>query len=108
MMELYNKTTPKGRKDYKCFLCGEEIPKGEKHVRETGKYEGYFFDRRSHSACNRAVGSFLEAERWQDGFAECEVYEHLREKACYGCEQYDGCELNIPRCPIVIGKLEVS
>ena len=106
MMAFYNKFTPKAQKSYKCFLCGETILKGERHVKEKGLWEGAFFERRSHDTCYLAISYHMENSDFDD-FTECEVYDSLRNSVCYGCDKYDDCELETPRCRKVIQYLDV-
>lgn len=53
--ELIETTSPIARKEHKCEWCGEPILKGEKHHRETGKFDGNFTSYRMHLECRDAV-----------------------------------------------------
>ncbi len=46
MMEFYNQSLPKARKDHVCEFCGKKIHKGEKYSYESGKYDGDMFVRK--------------------------------------------------------------
>ena len=61
MLEFQNYSEPIARKDYKCFLCGEEIHAGEKYVRFSGKYDGMMFDNKFHLLCNRMIEEYCRA-----------------------------------------------
>lgn len=43
--------TPVARRDYRCIYCGQCIPKGEKHSKASGAWEGDFQDWRMHNEC---------------------------------------------------------
>lgn len=66
-------TTPKARKPHRCAWCGETIPVGEVHRRETGTYCGEFQDNRFHAEC---VGAAQEHCQENDG--EFFPYENER------------------------------
>lgn len=36
----FPETKPVARKQYKCHNCGDQIEKGERHVKVVGKYDG--------------------------------------------------------------------
>src|SRR5208282_3933714 len=44
-------THPVGRKEHRCEWCYGPIPKGEKHARFVGKWQGEFQDWRMHNEC---------------------------------------------------------
>jgi hypothetical protein len=44
-------STPKAKKEYQCFLCGEVIKIGERHVRRFGYYDGDSLSSRMHVEC---------------------------------------------------------
>lgn len=46
---------PVARKDHKCTWCAEAIPKGEKHVARSYKFEGDFNSDRLHNECSEAM-----------------------------------------------------
>ena len=48
-------THPVGRKAYRCIACGTTIPQGEKHVHQTGIYDGSGYSNRFHDECWTAV-----------------------------------------------------
>jgi hypothetical protein len=66
MLEFYNQTYPKARKEYKCEMCGETIHAGEVYSCETGKYEGDMFTRSLHEDCF----AVLEMAMWDKGEPE--------------------------------------
>lgn len=44
-------TQPHARKRYVCIACGWFIPVGEKHMAQTGVYDGSGFSNRFHDEC---------------------------------------------------------
>ena len=44
-------THPMGRKEHRCEWCYGPIPKGEKHARFVGKWQGEFQNWRMHNEC---------------------------------------------------------
>lgn len=57
--------TPVARKPYRCYLCGEPIPVGEKHVKRTGVGEDGLDAFRMHEECER------ESDAWDEMDWEC-------------------------------------
>ena len=110
MLEFFDTTCRKARKEHKCQLCGEVISKGETYVYETGKYDGDFFARHLHPECKKMIDAccdfYGENEYTEDG-----VYEYISEEYCYDCvhgqRQEDDCEVkNTFRCPEILRKLK--
>ena len=46
---------PTGRKDHQCEWCGENIPKGEKHMSRSYIFDGDFIAGRMHLECETAM-----------------------------------------------------
>lgn len=104
-MELYNRTTPKARKDYKCEYCEQTITKGEIHSCETGKYDGDMFSRRLDIICYNMMDKYL-SDSGEEEFTFDGVDDWLRDNYCYDCEhgdkKEDDCEQGcVSRCPII-------
>jgi hypothetical protein len=59
-----NDSTPVGREDYRCYLCGRAIPKGEKHVRRTGVDDDGLSSTRMHAACEARTRAYDEGD-WE-------------------------------------------
>lgn len=84
-LEFYRWSEPTARKEYRCELCGDKIAKGEKHIRECGKYDGDLFDIRNHVLCREFVKTYLNdvgGTEWDSD----SVQEWIRDKVCYDCE----------------------
>lgn len=65
-MDFGNVLRPKAAKLLTCEMCGGPIPKGEVHVKYTGKFEGDWQNWRAHDECEKA---------WHaDGGGEFEAY----------------------------------
>ena len=47
-----SESKPTAKKQYNCFLCGESIFKGEKHLSRTGADNGKIYSFRTHFECN--------------------------------------------------------
>lgn len=63
---------PKGRKQYRCAWCGEEILVGEVHAHYVGVWESEWQDWRMHEECYQDV---QDTDEFQDGFT---LYDHER------------------------------
>lgn len=86
---VYNKTTPKARKQHKCYECGSVIDAGEKYENVFGVWDG---DGSTFKTCSRCLDlrNFVEDNVpcvcWQHGNIRDDCIETARE---YG-EQGDG------------------
>ena len=58
-------TKPVARKNYRCALCGMEIPKGMKHVVRVGANCGEMIRSRMHDQCELATKTWIE-EDWEN------------------------------------------
>lgn len=56
---------PKARKDYRCFLCGETIPKGEKHTYRVMRDGSELFSFRMHFECEKYAQDNYSVEDWE-------------------------------------------
>lgn len=107
MLEFQNYSEPIARKDYKCFLCGEEIHTGEKYVRFSGKYDGIMFDHKFHLLCSRMIEEYCRAND-ETEYTEDSVFEWVQETFCYDCEHgwhgdgKDDCQTSIFHCQKII------
>lgn len=57
-------TTPKARKDYRCLICDEIIPIGEKHTKRMGFTEDGPDSFRMHLECDEMASSW-SSDEWE-------------------------------------------
>lgn len=104
MLDFYNKSNPKARKDHVCEYCGKTIHKGEIYSYETGKYDGDMFARKLCLVCENILDAFIK-EVDADEFDWWEINDWLRDLYCYNCEHRadgkDGCEIQPQNCHII-------
>ena len=100
-MEFYTDNVYKARKVHKCDLCNQEIIIGEKYHRQSGKYEGDFFDRCIHEHCNNIITAFCK-ENKENEYDEWSIKDWLSDLYCYGCEKKEECEVNILQCDLIL------
>lgn len=55
---------PKSRKEYRCYLCGESIPIGERHVKRTSVDDDVIHSTRMHTECE-AESSTWKFDDWE-------------------------------------------
>ena len=71
----------RGRKQYRCCLCGYRIRKGARHFHQHGIYDGVFCDSRFHSICYVTACENWDWQDWEtfsEDYAEFRQYElHL-------------------------------
>ena len=103
MLEFWNSTTPKARKDYTCGLCGWTILKGEKYHRWCGKYDGDMFDDKQHLTCRNIINAYCSAIG-EGEYDNDEISDWLHEQYCFDCKYHedDDCEFPNPlNCPLI-------
>lgn len=87
MLEFYSSEFRKAAKQHTCHICGISIQPGEKYCRESGKYDGDFFDRCTCRVCNNVRDNFFrtsveaEYDLWE--ISDCAVSE-----VCISCPHY--------------------
>ena len=93
-MEIYNESRVKARKPYKCHICGIDILPGEYYWRESGKWDGDFFDRKTCPVCYGARNDYLDGheEEYSDWAVSDYVDGYICEKVystnpCADCKQ---------------------
>ena len=102
MLEFYNDMVHKTKKDYKCEFCNQAIKIGEKYHRQSGKYDGEFFDRKLHMICDKMIAEYCSENREYDDISYDGVMDWLRDKHCYDCPDEDECTLSIFQCKKII------
>lgn len=109
MLEFYNQSKPKARKDHVCEFCGQAIRKGEKYSYETGKYEGEMFARKLCLVCKNILDNFCN-ESGDEEFSWDWITDWLCDLYCYDCEHgtkgKDDCEMQPQNCPLIRKKFE--
>lgn len=101
MMEFSRSAKYTAKKPHKCFLCDEEISKGEKYERYTGKYDGDFFDQCFHRSCAALIDEFARDQQ-ENEYDPDWVSDWLYERVCRDCSQNDNCDKNVFRCKNVL------
>lgn len=104
MMEFYNQSLPKARKDHVCEFCGQKIRKGDVYSYETGKYDGDMFVRKLCLVCKNILDEFCRESR-EDGFSWDEITDWLSDLYCHDCKhgrnQKDDCKFKPQNCPLI-------
>lgn len=100
MLEFFNQTYPKAKKEHTCDLCNQKIAVGEKYSRFTGKYDGDMLDVKHHLLCERMCKAYC-AWANETEYANEDVQEWLREEYCHICENYEECTVSEFECPII-------
>lgn len=104
MLDFYNRSNPKARKDHVCEYCGKTIHKGETYSYETGKYDGDMFARKLCLVCENILGTFIK-DLDDDGFDWWEVDNWLRDYYYCNCEhernQKNDCKIHARNCPFI-------
>lgn len=101
MLDFYSDKTVKAKKEHKCSLCGQKIEAGESYRRDSGKFDGSFFDYCYHDSCYRLIGEFCRITD-DNEYSEDWVADWLFEKVCRDCPGQDDCIANVFRCTNVI------
>ena len=109
MLDFYNKSKPKARKDHICEYCGQTIRKGEVYSYETGKYDGDMFTRKLCLVCENILCEFLNENGYDEFFWDW-ITEWLIDDYCYDCEhgikEKDDCEHCSSNCPLIREKFK--
>lgn len=109
MMEFYSEQEHKAQKEHICELCEKAIRQGDQYYRETGKYNGVFFDRALHVQCHLMEEEYcfeVESEFTWDS-----IEEYIEDKYCSQCDNYDADESDCRRqyrvteCPKILKHL---
>lgn len=86
MMEFYTSNKVKARKVHVCEMCGGQINPGEEYQRESGKYDGEFFDRKLHLDCLSVLEEYCSNVDTE--FTYEDVYEYWVETYCHSCKHF--------------------
>ena len=109
MMEFYNCEQRKGRKEYRCELCGKPILKGREHIYESGKWDGQLFDRRRHIHCHALAEAYFD-QAYDNEYTVDQICDWVSEVCSDFCqdeheEEYDNCDVPVWECPRVFETL---
>ena len=104
-MEFYNEKLQKARKSHKCHICYDEIPKGEQYFRESGKYDGEFFDRCTCTDCYVHRQEYFD-ELCDYEYDEWSISEYLADTYCSMCpdEVKEDCDKEVWHCPELLNR----
>lgn len=99
-MDFYNSRKHIAKKEHICEMCGEKINVGEKYYRQSGKFDGEFFDRKLHIHCGNMMEEFCGEV--DNVFSWDEVTDYIQDNYCFDCkgkEYLEECDLNVTSCP---------
>lgn len=110
MSEFFQTThVKKARKDHRCSLCEDIILKGVPYVKQSGVYEGDFFEHKHHEVCDKWLERYLS----ENGYGEYSIdvfQEWMYESNCFKCEHYQNgdCDLDAEPYTCLPANIEVS
>lgn len=98
-MEFYTEKHVVARKVHKCHICNHIIHVGEKYSRESGKFEGDFFDRCTCDSCYgiRQAYAVEDDSQLYDTYS---LVDFVDSGFCSGCEYRLNCK-GVFGCPRV-------
>lgn len=81
MTGILRQSTPVAKKDYKCFWCGLQIPKGLKHSYEVQVFNGEFNVLRAYSCCAELFREYVQDDFYCDyGMTPNDFISEVRER----------------------------
>lgn len=89
MMEFYSERLLTAQKLHICELCNNPIDIGCKYYRESGKFDGEFFDRCLHTHCHNAEVEYCREV--DTVFNWSQIIDYIQEVYCGECEKLDEC-----------------
>ena len=105
MLEFYSSSEHKARKPHKCHLCRQEINIGEKYKRESGKWEGDFFDRCSHMHCARIISEYISDSQEQEYDTDW-INNWLSDTYCCECKDKEDCLVDTLQCGKIVANFK--
>ena len=101
MMEFYDCSDRRAKKEHKCDFCNKTIRPGEKYSYEKGKYDGEFFTRKLCNTCALALSMYLH-ESLEDEIDWWRVSDWLVDEICSKCSESvkDKCNGIPERCEL--------
>ncbi len=109
MMEFYNSKKYKAKKEHICEMCGSVIHIGENYYRQSGKFDGEFFDRSLHTHCNNMMQDFCY--NVDNEFSWEQITDYIQDNYCNECEHaacnddqedWEECDFYVTECPKLI------
>jgi hypothetical protein len=76
MGDFVRNSEVRGRKQYRCCLCGCRIRKGAKHIHQSGVFDGVFYKSRFHAVCYETACTNWD---WQDWETFSDDYREFRQ-----------------------------
>lgn len=115
MFDFWRESKPKARKEHKCDLCGGAIKIGEKYIRSSGMYDGYFYDNKHHVECNGFINKYCRAHEDVEYTADA-IEDWIYDRVCADCiheseynDGYTPCPYKtVFECPEVRERMEVE
>ena len=102
-MEFYTEKWVKARKVHICHICGDEIPTGTVYSRESGKFDGDFFDCCTCEDCYRHRNEYCA--QIEPEYGDLSISYYLQEEYCLKIcndEERANCMENLWHCPKLI------
>ena len=84
MVEIISDGVRKARKDHKCDLCGEVIPKGTTYYWQKDIYDGAFYEWHEHEKCREIARDIWDYADPDEGMDE----ELFQETLSYVCQTF--------------------
>ncbi len=84
----------KARKNYPCWLCREEIRKGNQYIYETYVYDGHIYTNRRHIHCDAVMCAWINRYGTKDEYTDGEIIGGIWEDVCVAicdAEQREEC-----------------
>lgn len=98
-LEFYHITQRKARKEHSCEMCYDKIVVGELYHHEVGKYDGDFFDRKLHTACQKVLREAMDDMK-EDEYDYEMIADWWHDKYCFNCKlSFPECEPDSDVCP---------
>ena len=106
MIEFFNSQKCTAEKEHTCEMCGCVIHIGEKYYRQSGKFDGEFFDRSLHVHCKNMMDDFCN--NVDNEFCWEQITDYIQEKYCDECEHsacnddqddWEECDFYVTECP---------
>ena len=101
MSDFWSIKKVKTRKEHKCDICKEKIPRGTLCVYECGKFFGDFNSLYLCNQCYELKEQYCHENReyvQMDGWRSEDIIYDMRENSCYECDKHDNCPYKYYEC----------